>query len=235
MRVNAAGCHCDSVAWTTDQLPAPFGKSGVLQTAVPAMLGSPPNVSHQTRCETTANSGPGHFLSGLTRLRLFIQTHAPTPAGRSFRLIVHTERREMPVYALTAARPDRKFGPGLRKSDATCAGEEAELLSRRRARVLRHAVTSGPAPAPCRRPVGSRCLVSHGYCLGAPVVPCSIVIPVSMRHTTWKSEWSSDLGLLQAPPGSAGAAELRHGGRHLAVHRAAGAARSSPSGHTRSS
>jgi uncharacterized protein (TIGR03435 family) len=38
-----------------------------------------------------------------------------------FRLSVHTERREMPVYAIVLARPDRRLGAQLRPSAADCA------------------------------------------------------------------------------------------------------------------
>jgi uncharacterized protein (TIGR03435 family) len=38
-----------------------------------------------------------------------------------FKLRVHSETREMPIYALTLARSDRKFGPGLRQSTTDCA------------------------------------------------------------------------------------------------------------------
>ena len=37
-----------------------------------------------------------------------------------FRLIVHNETRELPIYALVVARPDGKLGPQLFKSDIDC-------------------------------------------------------------------------------------------------------------------
>ena len=40
-----------------------------------------------------------------------------------FRLAVHTEPREMAVYALTLARADRRLGPKLTPSDPKCAAE----------------------------------------------------------------------------------------------------------------
>lgn len=39
-----------------------------------------------------------------------------------FRLVLHTEIRERPIYTLTLARRDRSLGPGLRPSTLDCAG-----------------------------------------------------------------------------------------------------------------
>jgi len=38
-----------------------------------------------------------------------------------FKLMTHNEARETPVFALVLARPDGKFGPKFRKSEADCA------------------------------------------------------------------------------------------------------------------
>jgi uncharacterized protein (TIGR03435 family) len=37
-----------------------------------------------------------------------------------FKLVVHNEKRDMPVYALVLARPDGKFGPQLKRSELDC-------------------------------------------------------------------------------------------------------------------
>jgi bla regulator protein blaR1 len=37
-----------------------------------------------------------------------------------FRVVVHSETREMPVYALVLARPDGRLGPQLRRSQVDC-------------------------------------------------------------------------------------------------------------------
>ena len=43
-----------------------------------------------------------------------------------FNLLVHEERREMPVYSLVTARPDRKLGERLRRFEGEC-GEPSKL------------------------------------------------------------------------------------------------------------
>lgn len=43
--------------------------------------------------------------------------------GERFKLAVHREFREMPIYALVAARDDRRVGPNLRRSEIDCSPE----------------------------------------------------------------------------------------------------------------
>jgi len=40
-----------------------------------------------------------------------------------FKLVVHTEQREQPVYALVTARSDGRLGPNLKRSTLTCSGQ----------------------------------------------------------------------------------------------------------------
>jgi uncharacterized protein (TIGR03435 family) len=40
-----------------------------------------------------------------------------------FKLVVHTEKREQPVYALVTARSDGRLGPNLKRSTLTCSGQ----------------------------------------------------------------------------------------------------------------
>jgi uncharacterized protein (TIGR03435 family) len=42
-----------------------------------------------------------------------------------FQLIVHTETREAPMYALVFARDDGRLGPGLRKASVDCEAVQA--------------------------------------------------------------------------------------------------------------
>jgi uncharacterized protein (TIGR03435 family) len=44
-----------------------------------------------------------------------------------FKLKVHTERREMPIYALVVARDDGQLGPNITRSAADCSNAEQEL------------------------------------------------------------------------------------------------------------
>ena len=55
-----------------------------------------------------------------------------------FKLVLHTETREMPVYVLTTSRSDRRLGPKLRESDAKCAQEARNYVPQ-----------LAPGPPPC--------------------------------------------------------------------------------------
>ncbi len=44
-----------------------------------------------------------------------------------FRLVLHSEGRERPIYTLTLARRDRSLGPGLRQSTLQCVGPRDAL------------------------------------------------------------------------------------------------------------
>ena len=66
-----------------------------------------------------------------------------------FTLVTHTETRELPIYALVLARPDRRFGEQLRVSSVDCVALEAES----------HKAGGTPPPAPG---AGPRCGISSG-------------------------------------------------------------------------
>ena len=62
-------------------------------------------------------------VAGMTAMRPMLKTLL---ADR-FKLKVHTERREMPIYALVVARDDRQLGPNITRSTADCSDAEQEL------------------------------------------------------------------------------------------------------------
>jgi uncharacterized protein (TIGR03435 family) len=61
-----------------------------------------------------------------------------------FKLAVHYEMQERPVYALVVARPDGRLGPNIRKSDLDC---EAIQAARRAGSKAPAPATSNGAPA----------------------------------------------------------------------------------------
>jgi uncharacterized protein (TIGR03435 family) len=63
-----------------------------------------------------------------------------------FQLAVHTETRELPVYALTVARSNGRLGPNLRTAATDC---EALI-----GQMLKGAQGGGPPPAAPQRPGG---------------------------------------------------------------------------------
>lgn len=66
-----------------------------------------------------------------------------------FKLKVHTEQREIDVYALVLARPDGRLGPGLRKAAVDCEAREA---ARKRDLAAGLPATQASAPKPGERP-----------------------------------------------------------------------------------
>lgn len=129
-----------------------------------------------------------------------------------FTLAVHTEAREMPVYTLAVARSDRRIGEKLRPSDPKCAAEARNYFPG----------TPG-VPPPCGDfRLGARSMVSRGMTMEglARLLRGMVGRPVVNRTALdgafdIELEWTSDLGLTQAPPGSAGAGELRPDGVSL--------------------
>jgi uncharacterized protein (TIGR03435 family) len=70
-----------------------------------------------------------------------------------FNLVAHEERRELPVYALVMARPDRKMGTRLRSFDGVCAEKFAAPPSL-------PAQLPGQLPPPSKDPVA--CILGVG-------------------------------------------------------------------------
>ncbi len=129
-----------------------------------------------------------------------------------FKLVVHTETRERPIYVLSTARTDRNLGPKLRESDAACARE---------ARTFVPGPPGGP-PACGDFRMGARSLTARGMSMPmfAQVMRSRVGRPVVDRTGLAAAydldlEWTSDLGLQQAPAGSAGASELTPEGLSL--------------------
>jgi len=73
-----------------------------------------------------------------------------------FKLAVHTETREMPVYALVLARSDGKLGPKLRPSDVDCQA----LIARGRGGPPPGPPPSG-GPMPCGMRIGAGSLQAN--------------------------------------------------------------------------
>jgi uncharacterized protein (TIGR03435 family) len=83
-----------------------------------------------------------------------------------FKLRVHTEARELPVYALMIARSDGTLGPDMNPSTSNCASADTTLWAGTTttvadARRLAEALTKGPAGIAATRPApGNSCSVA---------------------------------------------------------------------------
>jgi len=65
-----------------------------------------------------------------------------------FRLAIHVETREMPIYVLKLAQSDASLGPNLRRSTADCTGRPSSMVAGRvQCGIL---VSQGPANASLR-------------------------------------------------------------------------------------
>jgi len=158
------------------------------------------------RFDIDARAGGNPTLADMRRLLRSL-------LAERFNVVVHTETREMPVFALTVARANRALGPKLRESDPKCS-EEA------RAFVPGGPPGSTPSCGDFRR--GARVLTARAMTMTnlARLLSGDVGRPVLDRTNLDSAydlqlEWSSDLGLRQAPPGSAGANELTPDGLSL--------------------
>lgn len=130
-----------------------------------------------------------------------------------FKLVVHTETREMPIYTLTLARADRKPGPKLRETDTKCAQESRNFIP----------IAASGFPPPCGDfRLGARALIARAMTMPAlaKLLRARVGRPVTdqtglVAPYDFEIDWSSDLGLNKAPPDSAGAAELTPEGLSL--------------------
>jgi uncharacterized protein (TIGR03435 family) len=130
-----------------------------------------------------------------------------------FALVVHTESREAPVFALTLARDDRALGPRMRETDAGCAAAARDAF---------------PDAAPSELPacgdfrLGAAALTARAMTMPnlARLLRSRVGRPVMDRTGLegpfdLQVEWSSDLGLRQSLPGSAGTDTLTPDGLSL--------------------
>src|SRR5687768_4567505 len=85
-----------------------------------ARLGGGPDWQTSRRFDIQAKAKDP--VAGMTAMRPMLQTLL---ADR-FKLKVHTERREMPIYALVVAR-DRQLGPNITQSTVDCSNAEQDL------------------------------------------------------------------------------------------------------------
>ena len=126
-----------------------------------------------------------------------------------FRLKLHTQSRERPVYALVLARRDRRLGDRLTPSDARCAEESRHYFP---------GTISFPPPCGDFR-LGARSLVARGMTMRALAALLSGTVGRTVIDRTGldaphdlQLEWTSDAGVRSFPPDAAGASELRADG-----------------------
>ena len=111
-----------------------------IRTAYPAdvsdIVGAPAWMDAETY-DLTAQAGrdvPKDQMEAMLRAML----------ADKFKLLVHYEMQERPVYALVLARPDRRLGPDIKKSDLDC---DAIQAARRAGSKEPFPATSNGAPA----------------------------------------------------------------------------------------
>jgi uncharacterized protein (TIGR03435 family) len=129
-----------------------------------------------------------------------------------FSLVVHTETREAPVFALRLTRDDGALGPRMRETDAACAS------------IAREAFPDAPSAQPgCgdfrlgAATLNARAMTMPNFArllsgrAGRPVIDDTGLD----GSYDLQLDWSSDLGLVQAPPDAAGADTLTPDGLSL--------------------
>ena len=85
-----------------------------------------------------------------------------------FKMVARLETRQVPVYELVLARPDRRLGPQLKAADIACAPGPQEAPSQCRSRI---SVSGGTLLFPYNTMTGfARTLTSMQGMLGRPVV-----------------------------------------------------------------
>ncbi|MGH9238816.1 MAG: TIGR03435 family protein [Vicinamibacterales bacterium] len=128
-----------------------------------------------------------------------------------FKLVVHTEMRELPIYALATAREDGRLGPQLKKASIDCEAVEAagEVI---------------PPPAPgepqrCAREVGGA-IIGRGQTLSALARMLSLFSDRPVLDRTGLSggfDFDVRFPELNTPPGGSGGPGPDGGGIFVAV------------------
>lgn len=143
-----------------------------------------------------------------TQIRLMLR---PLLAER-FKLKVHTEAREMPVFEMRLVRDDGRLGAGLKQSDARCAEE---------ARNFFPGQLGFPPPCGDYR-LGAGAFVARGLTLTGLAQLLSGMTGRPVINRTGRDEafdvemkWSSDSGLTGIPRDAAGANTLTADGLTL--------------------
>jgi uncharacterized protein (TIGR03435 family) len=143
-----------------------------------------------------------------TQIRLMLR---PLLADR-FKLKVHTEAREMPVFEMRLARDDGRLGSGLNQSDATCAEEARNFFPGK---------LGFPPPCGDYR-LGAGAFVARGLTLTGLAQLLRGITGRPVINRTGRDEafdiemkWSSDGGLTGIPRDATGANTLTPDGLTL--------------------
>ena len=154
-----------------------------------------------------------------------------------FRLVVHSEAREMPVYALVRARRDGKLGLKLQPVSEECAAKVADFIAGRRRPTMDDLPRPGQ-PVPCGAlqtspnniESGGATMAQLAAWLSGPRMSGRLVqdrtaltgiYSVSLR-------WTPNARAVRCPAAGSAVAAWRRSGRcdrPVIVHRASGAAR----------
>jgi uncharacterized protein (TIGR03435 family) len=145
---------------------------------------------------------------GPNRLQLMIRSLL---ADR-FKLAVHTETKDQPIYALVLARSDGRLGPSLKKSETDCA---ALMAARGRGPI---APPQPGAPMPCGIRIGMGNMAVGGSTLGQFANSLGMFVGRIVQDRTGLAgaydinlTWTPDQ-MPQRPPGAPGDQPIRANG-----------------------